>query len=221
MSGQMELTKPKTKKSEALWVMTFADLSFILMCFFALQISFSKPNKQQFDNVIHGMVETPKFQAKPDHSMKELAQKIEEKIKEKKIDKTAQVKLDADGVAIEFGDNMLFRTGSAKVSRKTLKTAESIMDIIAQASTRYKVTIEGHTDDTPLRGHKLYKSNWDLSAARAISLLNYFGKKSVPSDKMRVVAYGSTKPKIDPEGLRGQMSRQARAANRRVVIRIE
>ena len=47
--------KIKVKKPDGLWMMTFADLSFILMCFFALLLSMSKPNVKRFENVIQGL----------------------------------------------------------------------------------------------------------------------------------------------------------------------
>lgn len=215
------IVKAKTKKSEALWMMTFADLSFILMCFFALQISFSKPNKQQFENVMDGMVEKPRFQEKHQENLKSLATKISTKIKKKKLQNSAKVKLDAEGLAIEFRDNLLFRAGSAKASPKMLKAAGDILDIIGSSAKKYHISIEGHTDDAPLIGHRLYRSNWDLSAARGITLLNSFVKKGVEKSKLRVVAYAATRPKIDPTHLTGANLRRARAINRRVVIRIE
>ena len=202
-------------------MMTFADLSFILMCFFALLISFSKPNKQKFDNVVNGMVQTPKFQKKKENNLKELAQKIKKEIKKKKLQKSARVKLDADGLAIELKDRLLFRPGSANPSKSLEREAGKVLKIISKAPKKYKITIEGHTDDTPLIGHRKYKSNWDLSAARGISLLNLFARKGVVKDRMRVVAYADTKPKIKVSGKVGDSLRRARAGNRRVVIRIE
>ena len=202
-------------------MMTFADLSFILMCFFALQISFSKPNKQKFDNVVNGMVETPKYQTKKPDSLKKLSEKLQKEIKKKKLEKSAKVKLDADGLAIELRDKLLFKPGSARPSKGLSREAGKIFAVLAKTPKKYQITIEGHTDDTPLVGHRKYSSNWDLSAARAISLLNVFAQKGVNRNRMRAVAYADTKPKVAIAGKRGQKLRQARATNRRVVIRVE
>ncbi len=215
------IAKAKTKKSEALWMMTFADLSFILMCFFALLISFSKPNKHQFENVINGMVKQPKYHKKTEENLQTLAKKIEQQIKKKKLQNSAKVKLDAEGLAIEFRDNLLFRAGSAKASSKMLRTSKEILDIVGHSAKKYNITIEGHTDDTPLIGHRVYKSNWDLSAARGITLLKSFVSKGVDKSRLKVVAYADTRPKINPVNLKGARLRRARAINRRVVIRLE
>ena len=188
---------------------------------FALLISFSKPNKQKFDNVVNGMVETPKYQTKKEDGLKELAQKIKKEIRKKKLEKSAMVKLDADGLAIELKDRLVFRSGSAKPSKSLQKEAAKVMKIISKSPKKYQITIEGHTDDAPLVGHRKYSSNWDLSAARGISLLNHFASKGVNRSRMRVVAYADTRPKFPIQGLKGKRLRQARSGNRRVVIRID
>lgn len=220
MSDNNGIVKAKTKKSEALWMMTFADLSFILMCFFALLISFSKPNKHKFDNVVNGMVSKPKFQ-KTEGSLQQMAAKIKKEIKKKNLQQSAKVKLDSEGLAIEFKDKLLFKSGSARPSKAIGQQVGQVFKIIGKSSKSYKITIEGHTDDVPLVGHKKYRSNWDLSAARGISLLNLFSRSGVDKDRMRVVAYADTKPKVSVESKRGEELRQARSTNRRVVIRIE
>lgn len=201
--------------------MTFADLSFILMCFFALQISFSKPNKQKFDNVVNGMVQTPKNQAKKADTLEKLAKKIKKEIKKNKLEKSARVKLDADGLAIELRDRLLFKPGSARPSDSMKSEAGKVFSVISKTPKKYQLTIEGHTDDTPLVGHRKYRSNWDLSAARGISLLDAFASKGVDRKRMRVVAYADTKPKVAIKGKAGNQLRRARASNRRVVIRID
>lgn len=215
------ITKAKTKKSEALWMMTFADLSFILMCFFALLISFSKPNKQKFDNVVNGLVQNPKYQKKKEDSLKDLAQRIRKEIKAKKLEKSASVKLDADGLAIELKDKLVFKPGSAKPSQAVGKNVKEVFKIISKSPPKYQLTIEGHTDDTPLIGHRKYSSNWDLSAARGISLLNLLARRGVQKKRMRVVAYADTKPKMSVAGRTGRHLALARSKNRRVVIRIQ
>ena len=200
--------------------MTFADLSFILMCFFALQISFSKANKQQFENVVQGMVQTPLNKA-PEDSLQSLKEKLDQQIKKKQLSAQAEVRLDTAGVAIEFRDKMLFAAGSAQINRKTFGSAAAVMATISKAAKKYRVSIEGHTDDSPLVGHRRFRSNWELSAARGISLLKFFEKNGVATEQLRVIAYGSTRPKIPIIGLAPTELAAARAQNRRVVIRLE
>jgi chemotaxis protein MotB len=94
------------------------------------------------------------------------------------------------------------------------------MGAIARAPGKYRLVFEGHTDDVPVRGGP-FQSNWDLSAARGISLLESFKKRGIEEDRMSVLAFAHTRPKVPFEGLKGKALQKARAANRRVVIRIE
>ena len=87
-SSTPSLKKPETKKSEALWMMTFSDMSFILMCFFALLLSFSKPNKNQFENVVEGMVKEKKYDPKKPKNLSELEKLIRREIKRRKLAKS-------------------------------------------------------------------------------------------------------------------------------------
>ena len=221
-SGESEVKKPQAKKSEALWMMTFSDLSFILMCFFALLLSFTKPNKHQFEAVRDGMVKSQqKTEPKKNRNLKQVAQEIAKEIKKRKLGKVANVRLDSEGISVEFKDKLLFAPGSAQTNLNSRKTSRDLMRLIAKSPPKYKITIEGHTDDTPIGGRSKFRSNWDLSAARGVTLLNKFKRLGVNQDRMRIIAYADTKPKIPIKGKLGNKLKAARAANRRVVIRID
>ena len=61
--------------------------------------------------------------------------------------------------------------------------------------------VEGHTDNLPIRT-KQFPSNWELSTARAVSVVKYFTEKvSVEPDKFSAVGYGDTKPKVSNDTL--------------------
>jgi chemotaxis protein MotB len=149
-------------------------------------------------------------------NLKQLEEQLSKKVQKAKIN--AQVKLDSQGVAIEFKDGMLFQSGSANSNPRFRKVVGDIIKIIGAAPKKYNIKIEGHTDDTPIRGK--YSNNWELSAARGISLLKLMNQRGVSESRMTVVAHADTKPKYSIQGLKGENLRRARAANRRVVIRI-
>lgn len=216
--------KIKVRKNEALWMLTFADLSFILMCFFALLLSMSKPNVKRFENVIQGMSQTntiSKGQKKDAKNLKHVYESVKKELKKKKLTKTASVKYDTDGVAIEFTDRMVFSPGSAQTSPYFKTVSHKVLDLIAKSSKDYRITIEGHTDDTPLGRSSRYKNNWELSSARGVSMLHLFKTKGIKQDKMRVISYADTKPKLQVAGKRGKDLKSARSQNRRIVVRID
>ena len=206
------------KKEDGLWLMSFSDMSMILISFFILQLSFSTMNQQKAD-IIREAIQSNKFAAKKD-SLTAVSTRIENEIKRLQIDKNATVKLDPTGITVEFKDGLLFSTGSADSNPQFTAVISQVMKVIASAPNLYKLKIEGHTDDVPIKSIK-YASNWELSAARGISLMRMFASRGVEEQRMSVQAFAHTQPKRPVVGLSGADLDQARAANRRVVIRIE
>lgn len=210
--------KFQRKKHDGLWLMSFSDMSLILVSFFILQLSFSTVNQQKAD-VLREAIQNSKFLAKKD-SLTAVSQRIENEIKRLQLDKNAQVKLDQTGVTVEFKDGLLFATGSADGNQQFSAVIAQVMKVIASAPKLYKLKIEGHTDDVPIKSAK-FASNWELSSARGISLMRMFLDRGVDETRMSVQAFAHTQPKRPTTGLQGLDLEQARAANRRVVIRIE
>lgn len=212
-------SRVKTKKSEGLWIFSFADLTLILMSFFALMLSMSKTDKQQFDNVVTQIQDKPQDGAPS--GLMAVADDLEKIIKKQNIQDDALVRIDVEGLMLEFSDRLIFASGSAQAGAKFVGTTEKILRVISEAPEHYRITIEGHTDDVPLKNVPGFKSNWDLSAARGITLLNLLKDKGISSKRMRVVALADTQPKVQTKGKTGSALEAARRANRRVVIRLD
>ncbi len=212
----------KVKKNEALWLLSFADLSMILISFFILMLSFTQIDKRKAELVVDAMRqnENSKTSQTSAVNLVTISNHLEEILKKLKLDKNTEVTIDSTGVSIEFKDGVLFDFGSAEPNPRFRQTVNKVMDLIAKTPARYQLKIEGHTDDTPVSGGK-YPSNWELSSARGIALLRQFEGRGIESTRMAVVAYAHTRPKIATLHLKGEDLLRARSANRRVVIRIE
>ncbi len=214
--------KSKVKKTEALWLTSFSDLCILLMCFFVLQLAYSTPDKRKYEQVKHALKSS--MQAKKPtqevENLESLRKKITKAIIDKKLEKSVVVKNDINGLSIEFKNAMLFEVGSADVDAKYAKLADQVMSAIAKAPGDYRLIFEGHTDDVPVTSGK-FRSNWDLSSARGVALLDSFRQRGVAEARMSIQSYAHTRPKTAYAGLKGDDLKTARAANRRVVIRIE
>lgn len=214
----LEAPKNKNpKKSEALWLMSFSDMSLVLLCFFVLMISTMKPNKEKFKHIKEGII-TEKEIKKTD-SIKSIAKQIKKIIKKKDLEKAASVTHDSDGLHIEFKDGLMFNAGSSGLKKQSLATVREVMKVIAKINSDYKINIEGHTDDVPFRGSQFH--NWELSADRGFSIMKEFQQLGVADERLSVTAFAHTKPKVPYLGLKGGPLKQARASNRRVVILLE
>lgn len=211
--------KYKTSKGEGLWLMSFGDLCLILIAFFILLLSYSTVSQKKAD-IMREAVEAKTVAPSKKDSLSAVSKRIETEIKRLKLEKNAEVIFDDGGVAIEFKDGILFAVGSAAPNAQFQPIANQVMQLIATTPEKYKLLIEGHTDDIPIKSGP-FASNWELSSARGIALMRQFAQKGVHENRMSVVSYAQTRPKRPTTGLTGQELSRARAANRRVVIRIE
>ncbi|MBF0336510.1 MAG: flagellar motor protein MotB [Nitrospirae bacterium] len=117
-------------------------------------------------------------------------------------------------IVVTMRENVSFAPGAATV----LAPSTPVLDNIAEIINRYPglmVEIDGHTDNVPIRT-ALYPSNWELSAARATSVLRYFiAKHDIEPSRLYVKGNADSRP-ITPND-----TPEHRAQNRRVEIRLK
>ena len=126
----------------------------------------------------------------------------------------AEVQREKDRVVVTVGSAGAFNSGSAKLTKK----AREIMQKIAKVSAKGagQVNVSGHTDDVPLIFGGQYRDNWDLAAARASSVVQELAKaNTIPSDKLRAISFGETKP------IEQNDTESGREKNRRIEIEIK
>jgi len=110
---------------------------------------------------------------------------------------------------IVLDSSKLFVSGSARIARAYLPTLAKIAAVLKRFSN--PIQVEGFTDNVPIQT-LAYPSNWELSAARAASVVHLFTEEGIDPERLIAVGYGEHRPVADnatPEG---------RARNRRVVI---
>jgi chemotaxis protein MotB len=113
-------------------------------------------------------------------------------------------------LSIILENNLLFDSGKAELRKQCLPLLHKIAHGIHL--TRYNISIEGHTDDTPIKTDR-FASNWDLSTARALSMLDYLmNVEELNPARFRVGGYGYSKPLYPND------SDENRRKNRRVEI---
>ena len=126
----------------------------------------------------------------------------------------AQVERDGERIVIRMVVQGSFYSGSADLSPDFMPMLTKIGRSIAAAGGR--ITVEGHTDDIPLSGHNRYRSNWDLSGARAASVADFLTEQAgVPRERVVVRGMADTKP------LAPNDSREGRAKNRRIEVLVD
>lgn len=110
---------------------------------------------------------------------------------------------------IEMRTDILFPSGVARLSPVATPVLDKLAGILAPFPNLIRV--EGHTDDLPI-ATAVFPSNWELSAARAASVVTLFVAQGVEPSRLSVVGYGEHQPITDNDTAEG------RNRNRRVVI---
>ena len=130
------------------------------------------------------------------------------------IDKTeasaCSIRWNQNRLVFVLGERFTFPVGEARLLSDFKPTLEQIARLIA-AKTDYKVMISGHTDDTPI-ATEAFPSNWELSAARAISVAKSIIESGVDPHRITIQGHAEFRP------VRKNSSPQNKEANRRVEI---
>jgi len=115
------------------------------------------------------------------------------------------------GLEVELNASVLFTAGEAELQTQAQPALEALARVLAPLSN--DIEIEGHTDNLPIATAR-YPSNWELSSARASSVVRLLIERGVASVRLVAVGYADTRnisPNTTPEG---------RAQNRRVTLLI-
>jgi chemotaxis protein MotB len=140
-----------------------------------------------------------------------VAQKVRDSLADQIAKGTVVVGTGGEWVEIELRSQVLFDSGKAMVKDSALPTLRSVARALAPMTNRLQV--EGYTDNAPIKT-PMFDSNWELSAARAASVVQMFARSGVNPVRMAAVGYGEFRPKV------GNNTPLGRQANRRVVVRI-
>ena len=121
---------------------------------------------------------------------------------------------------MELKSGFVFPSGKAILQPTVEAPLAAMLTELKPYSNRYSFAVEGHTDSTPLQPGAQYASNWELSAARAISVRERMERVGIDPTKIRVEGYADTRP-LPPEALANEPTAEARNARlRRVVVRV-
>ena len=205
----------------ALWAIVYGDMMSYLMILFLVMLTaqLSKNGRQQ-DVVEQSLSEIQRvFGGKPIAALVEKAQQrdkeliLSELLKAKaeggELGTAASVIVTEKRISLSLGDGVLFDSGKSDLR----SDAEPLLQAVARDMVELKneVRVEGHTDNVPVRKGP-YKSNWELSMARAYAVIRQLEASGVDPRRISGVGYGEYRPVGDnktPEG---------RSKNRRIEI---
>lgn len=123
-----------------------------------------------------------------------------------------QVKFMEDRVTVDMKDKMLFPSGSARLSRVADKVLRDVSRILT--SMPNQIQVEGNTDNRPIHTEE-FPSNWELSAARAASVVHLMSRFGVDPSRLSAIGYAEYRP------VSGNDTEEGRQKNRRVTLVIQ
>jgi chemotaxis protein MotB len=234
------MARKKKKECECpkclpVWLVTFGDLMSLLLVFFVLLLSMSTLDAKKINEAIGslaGALSVLEGGTKTEISRErqQQATPIEEQDETTQIVKTLsyviddtndllkatgspEVSLDEseDGFIIRLPSSLLFNPDSANIENDdAILFLKRIALIIQKLPKDLHINARGHTDSNPPSAQSLYRDNWELSTARAVSVVKELLKNSINPD--RIVASG----KSSYEPLASNVTVEGRAKNRRV-----
>lgn len=99
---------------------------------------------------------------------------------------------------ISFSQNLLFPSGGFELGSRGRSIMRRCAEVLLDSKIQYEqIQVEGHTDSDPFRdpqGRQYPRNNWELSGARALSVLNALLSVDIPAQRLSATGYGDTRP---------------------------
>ncbi|UKL13376.1 OmpA family protein [Dissulfurimicrobium hydrothermale] len=213
------------KKGTPIWVLSFSDLMTLLLGFFVLLLSFSSMDVARYKEISDslkqsfGLQKVEKRVLSGENISRETSIRLKNEFIMKKIKaalgpeltkKSIEAETVNDKVVLRMKDDVLFDIGQAKIREDVRPVLDKIREVIVNVPG--DVMVVGHTDNLPIKS-PLYRSNWDLSAARAASVVDYLlESKGIDAKRFSVVGKGDSEPRFPND------TPEHMAGNRRVEI---
>lgn len=208
------------------WMDTYADTITLLLTFFILLYSISavdseklKELSEALKNSLTGKQSVKQLENlddikvdidKESNKYEDLAKKLNEIIDKNSLTEVIKIREEDRGIVLQVDESILFDPGKAEIKESSIDILNTISKIIEE--TDNDIVAEGHTDNVPINTAK-YKSNWELSTARAMNIVKYFiENKNINPVRLSVKGYGEYNP-IAPND-----TPENRSKNRRVDI---
>ncbi len=221
------------------WLVSYADFITLLFAFFVVMYAASSMNEGKFKQVSSSLnavfntepkslepIQVGEVSRKKDNSVidtpmdaasavtenfKELSDKIEQEMLSAIQSEDITLRRSEDWLEVEMNSHILFDSGQVQLVSSATPILQKIATILAGYPN--PINVEGFTDDIPIKTN-VFRSNWELSAARAVSVVHLFSKNGIEPERMSAIGYGEFRPIVKNNSMAN------REKNRRVVIAI-
>ncbi|MFY9143074.1 flagellar motor protein MotB [Sulfuricurvum sp.] len=219
------------------WLAAFGDLMSLLLCFFVLLLSMSSMDAKKVSEAIGSLAgamsvleggtkteiskqriqeSTPvEMQSESSEVVNRINEAVAEmnEMKEKGKGPSVSLEESQDGFVIQLPASLLFKEGSAKIEdQDALLFLKRIAMIVDELPNDVEVSVRGHTDDTTPGRNSPFRDNWELSTARAISVLEELMIDGIMPERLHAAGFAQYRP------IASNATEEGRDKNRRVEL---
>lgn len=233
---------PNTMKGEPMeeWMLTYMDTVTLLVTLFVLILSFSSMSEEKFGALVEGlrldkygagimtgstrMMDLLPAQERADEpsldnrlkqpnaaapSRENITRRLQAAIAKQGLDRFVEVKLSEGLIDLQLQENVLFPSGSAELIESGNAVLRRLMPLLSPGD--FRIVVQGHTDSIPI-STEWFPSNWELSGARAASVVRALISLGVDESRLQISGFAHTHP-VDTN-----TTTAGRTKNRRVNI---
>ena len=221
------------------WLISYADFITLLFALFVVMYALSSVSEGKFrvlgdslgtafrnnrdkplasivqppaiDLPVRKVTKSPDPQVRQREEMRGIAQDILKVMGAFVQDGKVSVTQTNGGISVEINASVLFASGQAQLRAESQQALRQVAGVLAP--TVQRIQVEGYTDNTPISNSQ-FPSNWELSAARASSVVRLFIDNGVAEPRLSVIGYGPNRPVTSND------TAENRARNRRVTVMI-
>lgn len=228
----------ETKTGQERWLVSYSDFITLLFAFFVVMYSVSQVSEEKYrvlsstlssafdgkvpvDAILAERLQTIEptdtdaitgispFARSP--TTQDIAKQLQQALVKLANPADVSIRATADWVEIEIKANLLFDSASADPSSEAQNIFRQVAGVLAEVPN--PVEVAGHTDDIPINTAQ-FQSNWELSSARASSVVRLLAQGGIEPVRLSAVGYGEFRPVV------GNSDAAERAQNRRVVLKV-
>ncbi|CAI2718639.1 OmpA family protein [Nitrospina watsonii] len=216
------------ERSGQAWLMTFADMFTLLLTYFIILYSLSSVNMNRFKEAILGeekasiglleLLDSAEVKQSLDVltglKTDNILNEVKNVAQAESLSEVMTISTDQSKVIVKVPSESLFDEGSARLN---LERGKEVLDELIRITEKYpyyRININGHTDNVEIPNAR-FASNWELSSARATSVLRYFLDQNIEPKRLTATGFADTFPIATNKTERG------RALNRRVEFVLE
>lgn len=227
------------EEGEGPWLMSFADMVTLLMCFFIIFFQTDQGNLkledparllerlEELQKILGIEKDTPVESLNPESirtasgsqgaidNFKKTMRSVS-----KNLDLVFSIGSPQPGeIELTFLNTRFFRSGAAELTPKGKKMVGTIAERLKRVAGDAVIEVEGHTDSDPIDSWR-FPSNWELSGSRAATVVKVLAGSGLNASHMRATGRAHFDPLVPEYDPSGRKIRENQALNRRIVIRL-